>query len=645
MIKSKCVARTLTILTLFYSAMGMAQWSPVENAMYTKWGEQVTPENTWTEYPRPQMKRNSWTNLNGIWKFGLTDTNSFAQTVKFDRDILVPFVMESPLSGIGERLKQGQTIWYQKEFEYQPNTQGKTLLNFEGVDYSCRVWINDIHVGTHTGGNLPFNFDVSHALKKGSNTIKVRVIDETDAADRYQLRGKQKVDNKSIWYTPSSGIWQTVWLEDVPNSYIQSIKMLANSEGQLEISAQLGGQAIVGYTLNIAVSLNNKVVHQTQASAAKLQTTIGDAQLWSPKSPTLYDVKVSLLNESGDTIDSIDSYVGFRTLDKIKDADGHWRFTLNGEPIFHWGPLDQGWWPDGLLTPPSDKAMLFDLQYLKSAGFNMVRKHKKVEPRRYYYHTDRLGLLVWQDHVSGGRGETDFSAVIEGEAEWPQWKRLESLSSNWKPRVHLPALFANRATDQVEADWPDWAHSQFMLELKTMIDTLYNHPSVVVWTTFNERWGQHRTLEVGEWVEQYDSSRYLNIASGGNFFEVGDIADQHDYPNPSFPFDVPIYHDYIKVVGEFGGHGWRVEGHQWDLEKEVMIYGSAPKSNQEFEQRYISTINMLAELKSKGIAAGVYTQTSDVEIEINGLITYDRKYLKFTPQVLKSIHQKAELVD
>lgn len=623
----------------------MADWSPVKDAMYSKWGEQVTPENAWTEYPRPQMVRDNWTNLNGLWKFGVSDASKFAKPAKLDRNILVPFVMESPLSGIGERLPQGHVIWYEKQFDYQATKQSRTLLNFEGVDYSCRVWVNGIHVGTHTGGNLPFSFDVSHAIQQGQNTVKVRVVDETDAADRYQLRGKQKVDNKSIWYTPSSGIWQTVWLEDVADTYIESIKVLGDMHGQLELSANIGGKALSDYFLDIAVSLDGKVVHTVQVQDTKLNTTLDDVQLWSPSSPTLYDMTVTLRNKDGEPVDRVESYVGFRTLGKEKDPQGHWRFTLNGELIFHWGPLDQGWWPDGLLNPPSDEAMVFDLQYLKAAGFNMVRKHKKVEPRRYYYHTDRLGLLVWQDHVSGGRGETDFSAELDGEAEWPQWKRLESLSENWEPRPHFPALFANRKTDMVEAHWPDWAHAQFMLELKTMIDTLYNHPSVVVWTTFNERWGQHRTLKVGQWVEQYDSSRYLNIASGGNFFAVGDIADQHDYPNPSFPLDVPLYDDYVKVVGEFGGHGWKVDGHQWDSKKEIMVYGGTPKSNDDFKQRYKNTINMLAELKSKGIAAGVYTQTSDVEIEINGLMTYDRKYLKFTAEELKAIHEQAQLVD
>ena len=665
MIRSLLTTLTLGI-ALFYISFAIANqqvdeqvadWTPVENAMYTKWGKQVTSQNAWTEYPRPQMVRSTWTNLNGLWQFGLTQASEYSPAIKFEREILVPFVMESPLSGIGERLPQGKVIWYQKQFDYQLNKNGRTLLNFEGVDYSCRVWINGKPVGAHTGGNLPFSFDVTDALKDGANKVLVRVVDETDAADRYQLRGKQKVDNHSIWYTPSSGIWQTVWLENVSSTYLESIKVLGDMEGHLTLSAILGGNTIFGsksslnadftsgYSLEVEVSLNNKVLQTFRSENLELEGIVKKAQLWSPDSPVLYDLKVSLIDKKGLVVDTVGSYVGFRSLGKQKDLNGNWRFTLNNKVIFHWGPLDQGWWPDGLLNPPSDEAMLFDLEFLKAAGFNMVRKHKKVEPRRYYYHTDRLGLLVWQDHVSGGRGETDFSSSVFGEAEWPQWKRLESLSDSWKPRPHFPVLYANRDTDIIEADWPDWAHAQFMLELKTMIDTLHNHPSVVLWTTFNERWGQHRTLEVGHWVEQYDPSRYLNIASGGNFFKVGDVADQHDYPNPSFPLDVPLYDEYVNVVGEFGGHGWRVGGHQWNEVKEATIYGSHPESIDAFKGRYIDTVRMLAQLKEKGIAAGVYTQTSDVEIEINGLMTYDREVLKFSAEELLGVHLGLGVVD
>lgn len=305
-------------------------------------------------------------------------------------------------------------------------------------------------------------------------------------------------------------------------------------------------------------------------------------------------------------VDSVASYAGIRTVGKAKDAQGHLRFTLNGETLFHWGPLDQGWWPDGLLTPPSEEAMVFEIDWLKRAGFNMIRKHIKVEPRLYYYHCDRLGIMVWQDHVSGGKG-----------AKWTFLK-----------------------PDPVDAEWPDEHHVQFMLELARMINTLESHPSIVCWVPFNEAWGQHRTLEVGKWVVQRDPTRLVNIASGGNFWPVGDVVDAHRYPHPGFPFDQGQggrFDGFIKVVGEFGGHGYPVKGHLWDADRDNWGYGGLPKSEEEYKERVATSIRMLNELRTQGIAGGVYTQTTDVEGEINGLITYDRKKIKIPAEQLAEL--------
>jgi beta-galactosidase len=305
----------------------------------------------------------------------------------------------------------------------------------------------------------------------------------------------------------------------------------------------------------------------------------------------------------------VQSHAGIRTVGKTRDADGHWRFTLNGEIIFHWGTLDQGWWPDGLLTPPSDEAMLFEIGWLKSAGFNMIRKHIKVEPRRYYYHCDRLGMLVWQDQVSGGPN--------------PQWTRL-------KP-------------DPVDAEWPDRHHRQFMEELKTMVDRLASHPSIVCWVPFNEAWGQHRTVEIGQWLARYDPNRPVNIASGGNFWPVGDVVDAHSYPHPRFPFELgekARFAGFIKVMGEFGGHGFPVEGHLWDADRRNWGYGGLPENETEYKQRYLTSLDMVDDLQRQGIAAGVYTQTTDVEGEINGLMTYDRKVIKIPAAELKELHRR-----
>lgn len=602
-----------------------ADWKPVAGTMLTEWGARVTPENAWREaYPRPQMTRPTWTNLNGLWDYQVSPKGT-AQPQAWAGKILVPFALETPLSGVGQRLTADQALWYRRSFVYAPRDQ-RTLLHFEGVDYASQVWLNGRYLGDHRGGNLPFSFDATHAIRNGDNTLLLRVIDETDAFDRYQLRGKQRQDNSGIWYTPSSGIWQTVWLESVPSTYLQDTRFTADMHGAFKLKAIIGGSDQPGLSLRVQLSENGQVVAQTTAPGHELSLTLNEPQLWSPENPHLYQLSVELLDADHKILDTIASYAGFRSTGKVRDADGHWRFTLNGEPIFHLGPLDQGWWPDGFLIPPADEAIVWEMQFLKDAGFNLIRKHKKVEPRRYYYHADRLGLLVWQDQVSGGAGPN----------EWPKWKKLRADSKGYEPRNE------NWWTPghALDADWPDWAHQQYMAELKTMVDTLHNHPSVVVWTAFNERWGQHRSLEVGQWLAAYDPSRHLNLASGGNFFPLGDLADEHNYPHPAYPLENPVFNDYIKVMGEFGGHGWRVLGHQWNTNMDNWGYGGLPGTIEEFKQRYRESMRLLGGLKQEGVAAGVYTQTTDVESEINGLLTYDRKVIKIPVGELRQIHRE-----
>ena len=532
----------LTLLALLVSASLFAQdWQSAGDKIKTRWAEKVTPENVWKEYPRPQMVRPQWQNLNGLWEYAVT-SNQAVKPEEWEQNILVPFALETPLSGVGRRIESDEVIWYRRSFELSPENNERQLLNFEGVDYKCMVWVNGKLAGSHIGGNLPFSFDVTKLVKPGGNEIKLRVIDGTDDPDLYQLRGKQKRDNAGIWYTPSSGIWAPVWLETVPQTYIQSVKLLADMYGELKAEAIVGGlQQKV--QLQVTVLDNDEVVTKKKSTGNAVLLSVKNAKLWSPSSPFLYDVKIELLGKDGKILDVVTSYTGFRTVGKECDVDGNWQFTLNGEKIFHLGPLDQGWWPGSFLLPPSDEAIVWEMEFLKKAGFNMIRKHKKAEIRRYYYHADRLGFVIWQDQTSGGSGGS----------EWPKWKKLHALEKDYI--ATKPGWWKNE-NDPIDADWPDWAHELYMNELKTMMDVLYNHPSIVVWTTFNERWGQHRSMEVGNWVKKYDPSRLLNIASGGNFFEVGDIADQHYYPHPAFPLDVPLYNDYIKVVGEFGGHGW-----------------------------------------------------------------------------------------
>jgi len=603
---------------------GESSWAPVPNSMMTQWGESVRPDSVWSEYPRPQLVRENWTNLNGLWDYAVTPIHAEAPA-DWDGKLLVPFAIESPLSGVGRRIKADEALWYRRSIE-AGKTTGRTLLHFEAVDYECEVWVGDRLVGGHRGGNLPFTIDITDAVSRGASDLTLKVVDATDAEGKYQLRGKQKVDNKGIFYTPVTGIWQTVWMEQVPENSIADARILGDASGKVVIDASLRGSAA---SLSATLSLAGQRVITSKAAGSRIELQVPDPQLWSPGSPTLYDLQIDLLDEAGQVVDSVKSYVGLRTVGKRRDAQGDLRLTLNGKQVFHWGPLDQGWWPDGLLTPPADEAMLFEIDFLKRAGFNMIRKHIKVEPRRYYYHCDRIGMLVWQDQVSGGAGfESD---------EWPVWKRLDKNHD----KANTPKSW--KEGDSLDATWPDHAHEQFMAELKGMVDHLYNYPSIVCWVPFNERWGQHRTMEVGRWIVDYDPSRLVNIASGGNFFPIGDMADEHVYPHPNFPTEDPRYDDYVKIVGEFGGHGWPVKGHLWQDSERRWGYGGLPATKEEYIQRYEESIRRLAELKKKGVAGAVYTQTTDVEGEINGLMTYDRRVIKISAPRLNRIQKAAGL--
>ncbi len=575
---------------------------PFQSELITEWGAEVAPTNAWTEYPRPQMQRSQWLNLNGHWDYAITPITQQVTPTDWDGEILVPFSLESKLGGVQRLLDATEALWYHRTIEVNTSPDSRQLLNFEAVDYSCEVFVNGKSIGKHRGGNTPFTLDATEALRDGENSLVVRVEDATEG---WQLRGKQTLNARGIWYTQVSGIWQTVWLEKVPASFIRDLQITTDAKsGGISVQPLIHGRGNV----RVVVKDADAVVAQATSASGAMELKVAEPKLWSPKSPFLYDVEVSLLDATGNELDRVKSYAGIRSVGKAVDENGHLRFTLNGEPIFHWGPLDQGWWPDGLLTPPSDDAMLFDIQWLKDAGFNMIRKHIKVEPRRYYYHCDRLGMMVWQDHVSGG--------------EQPEWTRLQP--------------------NPVDVNWPANEHSQFMLELERMIDALENHPSIVCWVPFNERWGQHQTMEVGKWTVERDPSRLVNIASGGNFWPVGDIVDAHKYPHPEFPFDQGSggrFDGFIKVMGEFGGHGYPVKGHLWDANRRNWGYGGLPQNEAEYKERYATSLKMLNELRSQGIAGGVYTQTTDVEGEINGLMTYDRKVIKIPAKELARLHE------
>ena len=576
---------------------------PFQSRLITEWGETVSSENVWTQYPRPHLKRPQWSNLNGKWQYAITPGGQPEIPQNWDGEILVPFCLESKLGGVQRLLDPTEALWYRRTFSTNRDPSKQRLLHFEAVDYSCEVFVNGSLVGTHQGGNSPFSFNITDALKNGENELIVRVEDKNGG---FQLGGKQSLHPRGIWYTQVSGIWQTVWTEEVPIDHISDLKISTDpGDGIITVAPAIEGAG----SLHVVVRDGQRNVVEGTTSEQKISLTVPNARLWSPDDPHLYELEIELIDGDGKIQDSVTSYAGIRSVEKLRDRDGHLRLALNGEEIFHWGTLDQGWWPDGLLTPPSDEAMLFDIRWLKEAGFNMIRKHVKVESRRYYYHCDRIGMLVWQDHVNTRSGS-------------PPWTRNEP-----GPR---------------DGRWPQQHHDQFMLELERMIDTLEHHPSVVVWVPFNERWGQHRTMRVGNWLSDRDPTRLVNIASGGNFWPTGDLVDAHSYPHPGFPFSQAFagrFNDYIKVVGEFGGHGYPVEGHLWDSNRDNWGYGGLPKDKDEFIDRYSKSVEKLVELRKQGIAGGVYTQTTDVEGEINGLLTYDRKVSKISAQELAKLHR------
>lgn len=601
----------LTLVLVIFAIVTIpcvAAWKPAGEMIRTRFAKDVTPDSAWQEYPRPQMVRQDWQNLNGLWHYQVRakggEVTEMSQTLGKggDGDILVPYCLESSLSGVGRLLAPDEELWYQRPFQVRKNDR-RLILHFEAVDYECAVWVNGKSVGTHKGGNNPFSFDITDAATDGTNQLSVRVWDETGG---YQLSGKQVMKPRGIFYTRVSGIWQTVWLETVPATYIKSVKIdTAHAPATITIKTCAGGDVTRAEGVRVTAFLDGKKVASEIGSLDETTLAIKNARLWSPSKPTLYDLDIELLN-GRKRCDSVKSYTGIRTVGKQQDAAGHWRFTLNGEEIFHLGPLDQGWYPDGLLTPASDAAMLFDIQYIKDSGFNMIRNHIKVRPRRYYAHCDRLGLMVWQDQVS-----TRYKG--------PKWTRMKE--------------------NPTDGEWEDEAHDQFMAELQEMIDCLYNAPCIVMWVPFNEAWGQHRTVDIGRWTGQYDPSRLVNVASGGNYWPVGDVADHHSYPHPDFPLDDARFDDDVKVVGEFGGHGFVVDKtHLWNPEARNWGYGGLPKDQNELMERYIESFRRMQDLKKRGVAAGVYTQTSDVEGEVNGLLTYDRAVEKFPREKLNVIH-------
>ncbi|MGX5820987.1 glycoside hydrolase family 2 protein [Chitinophaga lutea] len=592
-------------LMLFFLAAGMAaqaqEWKPVPGKISTPWAAKVDPRAPLPEYPRPQFVRSQWKNLNGLWDYAITPSSATPQG--WAGKILVPFAVESSLSGVGRRVGKDSVLWYHTTFTPAAG-KGKTLLHFGAVDWRAEVMVNDKPAGIHEGGYDPFTFDVTPHLRKGANKLVVKVYDPVDGGP--QPRGKQVNRPEGIWYTPVTGIWQTVWVETVPETYIASVKQTPDIDaGTLTVTPVLQNSRPGDQLRLIAWDGATKVAETSAPAGEKAVLRIPSAKLWSPASPFLYDLQLQVVR-GGKAVDTVRSYFAMRKISMGRDKAGIQRMLLNNKFLFQFGPLDQGWWPDGLYTAPTDEALLFDVEKTRDMGFNMIRKHVKTEPARWYYHCDRLGMLVWQDMPSG------------------------DLGNRWEQRPGI----VGRQTDKART-----AESEniYRKEWKAIMEALHNAPSIVVWVPFNEAWGQFKTKDITEWTMQHDPSRLVNSASGGNFEKTGHIIDLHNYPDPVMP-DANIYgRDQIVVLGEYGGLGLPVDGHVWQ-QKDNWGYQTF-KTPQELFKRYSEYIDRMKTLISQGLSAAVYTQTTDVEIETNGLITYDRKVFKNPVESFYRVHQ------
>jgi len=591
-------ARLTILLALFCLAApfaGQSAWQPAEGPLKTKWAKDVSPTDALPEYPRPQMVRKDWLNLNGLWDIAIVH-REVAKPASFDTKILVPFPVESALSGVMKSVGENDRIWYRKVFKLPKRWIGRTvLLHFGAVDFEAVVSVNGREVGRHRGGYDGFSFDVTEKLVfGGDNELVVAVMDPTDTGT--QPRGKQVQKPHSIWYTPTSGIWQTVWLEPVNAAYIKGIKIVPDLDKQA-VTVQADTTATLGgYQLEMSIRDGMKEVYTASVTAPGIITMpVKNPNLWSPENPFLYGLVIKL--KIGNTvIDRVDSYFGMRKISLGQDAKGFTRIMLNNQPYFQFGPLDQGFWPDGLYTAPTDAALKYDIEMTKKLGFNMARKHVKIEPERWYYWCDKLGLLVWQDMPSGDKyikpADADITRTPESGQEFEQ---------------ELAALIRGRG----------------------------NHPSIVMWVPYNEGWGQWDTARIVEMVRKLDPSRLVNNTSGWSDRGVGDVNDMHKYPGPGSP--EPEKHR-AAVLGEFGGLGLPVRGHTWQSEKNwgYRSYTNSAALTTAYADLVLKLFPLIEE---KGLSAAVYTQTTDVEIEVNGLMTYDRAMVKMDLKRISAVNQ------
>jgi beta-galactosidase/beta-glucuronidase len=601
----------------------MNSWKKIDECLETPWA----PGNTdgyergvlqpLNEYPRPQMVRSGWINLNGLWDYAVSPEQSDCPEV-WEGQILVPYALETAASGVKKALLPEERLWYRREFSLPDGWEGRRiLLNFEAVDWECRCLINGQDAGFHRGGYLPFSFDITEFLKEGENELILSVWDPTDA--HWQQRGKQMLKPRGCFYTATSGIWQTVWMEALPlENHIEHLKMTPDvDKSVLNLSVR---SRIEGH-LRITVLEGETVIAEVRGSTEELfSLKLDSPRLWSPEDPYLYNLKVELTDGTGDTdgLDQVQSYFAMRKISRGIGSKGHPLFLLNDRPVFLHGPLDQGYWPESGMTPPSEEAILFDLEKTKAMGFNMSRKHIKVEPRRWYYHADRLGLMVIQDMISSNRvGAQDIMYFLFTH------HRKDTTQSQYRS--------VGRAIKESRDD--------FERELFQMVDHLHNHPSIVIWCPFNEAWGQFDASRIGRAVKDRDSSRLMDEASGWNDQWGGDFLSRHTYVKK---LKKPKKKDKrIFFISEYGGYNLQLPGHLWD-EKHKFGYRSY-KNREALAEAYESLIrDQIIPLVKAGLGGAVYTQISDVEIESNGFYSYDRKICKLEEELVNRLNKEID---
>ena len=565
----------------------LVNYRPGNAPLFTRWASQVSPENSLPDYPRPQLVRSQWLNLNGMWGFQSATVDEHPPFGKTLSDkILVPFPPESALSGV---MKHIDRAWYRREIEI-PSVweQQRIMLHFGAVDWESVVYINGHHLGTHQGGYEPFSFDISDFLhQSGTQEIIVGVFDPTDSGE--QARGKQVHDPKDIWYTASTGIWQTVWLEPVPVTRVDYLRITPDVDrsGVILETRVVGDSAFVIAHLKVR-SKGKLVANYSVPVNQNYFVPIRNPILWSPDNPHLYDVEINIIN-NGIVVDKVTSYFGLRKI-SISYVDNVPRIHLNDRPLFHIGVLDQGYWPDGLYTAPVDEALRYDIDMARLFGYNLIRKHMKIEPQRWYYWADRIGVLVWQDMPMGN-------------------------------------------------NWSDWGKHRYKVELHQMISQLYNHPSVVTWVLFNERWGEFDVSGVASDVKRLDPSRLVVGATGYADEGAGDIVSFHSYNQIYFP---EVSSAEVRVLAEWGGLGLPVLGHLWTEDSRRLGepgYVELVTDASSLVERYRDYVNQIGFLRNSiGLSGAIYSQIADVERESTGLLTYDRAIVKVDPSVIHLIH-------